>query len=400
MVDSRKYPEMAADLLVEMDLAAFRCRDDDAFELVSGRPRWIDRFTTGDDALAIASQVFERFAFLHDFLDTAHTFWSCGATGRIKSGWWTETDMAGAECHFEASALRRGDERILIIEQLGGDFHERRNLLQKARQARLDSDRMLRHESSEREIAQIRADELRGQLAHVGRVSAMGEMAASLAHELNQPLWAVINYVQASMNLLAVDADAKRVRDALTKAVEQAERAGGILAGLRQFIAEAAPQRNAESIRSLLNDVVNLLAPDLSQAAVDIEIEVPTDLPDVLVDGVQIQQVVFNLVRNAIEAMPADGAEARRVHIHASQRDRDRLIVSVTDTGVGCDGDTIDRLFDAFYTTKDNGMGMGLAIARTIVEAHDGELVAACTDTGGMSIRFDLPIADTSETPL
>ena len=245
----------------------------------------------------------------------------------------------------------------------------------------------------------MRADELRGHLAHVGRVSAMGEMAATLAHELNQPLWAVINYVQASMNLLAADADAQRVRDALTKAVEQAERAGGILAGLRQFIAEAAPQRAAESIRALVHEVANLLAPDLVQAAVEIEIRVPEELPRVQVDGVQIQQVVFNLVRNAIEAMPDDLQDTRRISIHARRLESDRLDVSVTDTGAGCDSDTIDRLFDAFYTTKDDGMGMGLAIARTIVEAHDGELVATCTETGGMSIRFDLPIADTSETP-
>lgn len=398
MVDSRSQAEIAATLLVEMDLAAFRCRDDDTFEFIGESPRWVGRFVHTGDALSAASQIIERFAFLRDFLQTAHTFWSCHPSGRIKSGWWTETDNAGAECHFEASALLHGDQRVLIVEQLGGDFHERRDLLQKARQARLDSDRLLEHETTERERAQSRADELRAQLAHVGRVGAMGEMAASLAHELNQPLWAVINYVQASMNLLASGADAERIRAALTKAVEQAERAGGILAGLRQFIAEAAPQREAASIRDLAVDVINLLAPDLTQADVRVDLDIADGLPLVIVDGVQVQQVVFNLVRNAIEAMPSDADPAdHRIAVHAHAKGRGRVVVAISDTGSGCDDETMQRLCDPFFSTKDGGMGMGLAIARTIVEAHDGALTAHRSDPRGLTLRFDLPVADPSE---
>jgi len=242
---------------------------------------------------------------------------------------------------------------------------------------------------TERQQAERRLHELQDGLLHVSRVRSMGQMAAALAHELNQPLTATANYVRAALRLLASpEPNLDRVRQAMNHAVEQTLRSGEIIRRLRAFVSRGEVARQSESIAKLIEEASALALVGAKERGVKVLISMDPDLPDASVDRVQIQQVLLNLIRNAVESM--EGREARELTVAAARHD-DHVLVSVIDTGNGIPAEIHARLFQPFVTTKPEGMGIGLSVCRTIIEAHGGSLWMEPNPAGGSAFRFTVP---------
>jgi two-component system sensor kinase FixL len=241
--------------------------------------------------------------------------------------------------------------------------------------------------------SQARLQELHSELLHVSRLSAMGEMASALAHELNQPLAAISNYMKGSRRLLAAGpvANASKIETALDKAAEQAIRAGQIIRRLRDFVARGESERSVESISRMVEESSALGLIGARERGVSLRFEFDPSNDLVLADRVQIQQVLVNLFRNATEAM-AEAAK-REIIVSNARVVGDLIEIVVSDTGAGLTETVLSNLFQPFYTTKNTGMGVGLSISRSIVEAHGGRMRAARNEAGGATFRFTLPAA-------
>lgn len=243
------------------------------------------------------------------------------------------------------------------------------------------------------EETEARLQSLQSELVHVSRLSAMGTMASTLAHELNQPLAAVTNYVEASRDLSESDGAEERalLRRSLDQAVAQAIRAGDIVRRLREFVTRGDMDKSVEEVATLVNEAAALGFAGAPESGVRYTFAAPKGLGPVLADRIQIQQVLINLMRNAVEALAANGGGV--VSITASQTD-DSVHLVVADDGPGVDPKIAGQLFGAFHTTKREGMGLGLSICRTIVEAHGGRIWAVPRDGGGTEFHFTLPRAE------
>jgi two-component system sensor kinase FixL len=242
---------------------------------------------------------------------------------------------------------------------------------------------------TERQANERRLHELQDGLLHVSRVRSLGEMAAALAHELNQPLTATANYVRAALRLLVMpEPPLDRVRHAMNSAVEQTRRSGEIIRRLRAFVARGDVSREPQNVATLIEEASALALVGAKELGIKVLINLDSDLPEVLADRVQIQQVLLNLIRNAVQAM--DGSQVRELTIAASVRD-ENVLVSVTDTGSGVPPVIAGSLFQPFITTKSDGMGIGLSVSRAIVEAHGGRLWTEPNPGGGSVFRFTLP---------
>jgi len=242
---------------------------------------------------------------------------------------------------------------------------------------------------TERQTAETRLQELQSELVHISRLTAMGEMASTLAHELNQPLSAITNFMKGSKRLLADQTDdtSVMVREAVEKSAEQALRAGEIIRRLRDFVARGEGERRIESLAKIAEEASALALVGAKDQGVRTRFDFDHRKDMVLVDKVQVQQVLLNLIRNAIEAM-RDSA-IRNLTISAVTQG-DMITVSVGDTGSGIGPDIAKQLFQPFVTTKRDGMGVGLSICRTIVEAHGGRIWADPNPDGGTIFRFTL----------
>jgi two-component system sensor kinase FixL len=250
------------------------------------------------------------------------------------------------------------------------------------------------HDISKRQSTERRLQELQSELLHVTRLSTMGHIASALAHEINQPLTAIMNYVQAGKHLLT-DGDADwrvKTRDVMSKAAAQAERAGGIIRNLRSFLKKREPEITRESANRLVAEANALALAGASDAGVRTVLDLAPGLPDVAVDRLQIQQVVINLVRNAIDAMAA--SPRRELSIRTRPAPDGGVEVAVIDSGTGLALEVEGRLFEPFVTTKADGMGVGLSICRTIVEVHGGRLWHEANPGGGAVFAFTLPAAN------
>lgn len=246
---------------------------------------------------------------------------------------------------------------------------------------------------TEHQQTQARLQELQSELVHVSRLSAMGEMASALAHELNQPLAAISNYMKGSRRLLAASSDPNRskIEGALDRAAEQALRAGQIIRRLRDFVSRGESDKRVESLSKLIEEAGALGLSGAREQGVQLRFNLNRDHDLVLVDRVQIQQVLVNLFRNALEAM----AQSSQRELIASNLpvDDDMIEISVSDTGSGFHEDVKQNLFQTFFTTKETGMGVGLSISRSIIEAHGGKMWAETNASGGATFRFTLPAA-------
>ncbi|MBE7218429.1 MAG: PAS domain-containing sensor histidine kinase, partial [Caulobacteraceae bacterium] len=235
-----------------------------------------------------------------------------------------------------------------------------------------------------------RIQELQDELIHMDRLTALGEMGAALAHELNQPLSAAANYLAAGRRMLEkLQGEGREaVVDALDEAGEEVLRAGAVLRRLRSFIARGGPEQREVAVRELVMEAALLSRLPVREARAELKVDIEPGVGSCRVDRVQIQQVILNLVRNAAEAM--DESEVRTVRIRAA-RSGDEVMIAVRDSGPGVPRHTAARLFEPFNTSKLDGMGVGLAISRNIIEAHGGRIWLAPDSPEGADFRFTLP---------
>jgi two-component system sensor kinase FixL len=246
-----------------------------------------------------------------------------------------------------------------------------------------------------RRTAEVRFREHQAELAHVSRVSLAGEMAAGIAHELSQPLTAVTAYARGCLRLLAESVSEPAVlQEGIQEVVQQAERAGDVLDRLREFVRGGEYRRAATEVEILIDAVMGLTRMEAMQRGVEIEKRTDPNLPAVLTDRVQIEQVLVNLLRNAMDAMDAADCPRRLIVISAQRNSGHAVEISVTDSGPGVAAEVTDTIFEPFVTTKSNGMGMGLSISRSIVDSHGGRLRMAHDVPSGAMFIFDLPTAE------
>jgi two-component system sensor kinase FixL len=243
---------------------------------------------------------------------------------------------------------------------------------------------------TERQETEARLQELQSELVHISRLTAMGEMASTLAHELNQPLSAIANYLKGSRRLIDANVEDMpgKVRDAIDKAGEQALRAGQIIRRLRDFVARGESERGVENLVKLIEEAGALAMVGAKERDVRVRFNFDPRVELVLADKVQIQQVILNLIRNAIEAM--EHSERRELVVSTEQEDGGMVVVSVADTGPGIAPEIASQLFQPFITTKRTGMGVGLSISRTIIEAHGGRIWVEQRPGGGAVFHFTM----------
>lgn len=245
---------------------------------------------------------------------------------------------------------------------------------------------------TERQRLRQEADAHREELARLARLVTLNELATGLAHELSQPLTAITSYMQESLRRLrAGSIVTASTRGAMEQVLTQTQRAADIIRHLRNFAGKHTPAQTQIDINHLVRRAVGLIAPAARKSAVAVRLDLAEDLPRVCVDGLQIEQVILNLVQNAIDAMPASGRAKRDVTIRTSVLTDQYLAVTVSDLGTGLEPEDRARIFEPFYTTKHKGMGMGLAICRTIIEAHGGTLSVTANRPRGSSFCFTLP---------
>jgi two-component system sensor kinase FixL len=248
-----------------------------------------------------------------------------------------------------------------------------------------------------RRKAEARAREHQAELAHVSRVSLAGEMAAGLAHELSQPLTAVNAFARGCLRLLVgAPPEPVLLREGLAEVVQQAERAGDVLDRLREFVRGGGYRPVLTKIELLVDAAVSLTRMDATQQQVEITAQIDPGLPAVLADRIQIEQVLLNLLRNAMDAMEEASTEQRSVVVSARRKGRHAVEITVADSGPGVATEITDRIFEPFVTTKALGMGMGLSISHSIVESHGGSLRLGRNGPSGAVLLFDLPTAEAS----
>ncbi len=250
------------------------------------------------------------------------------------------------------------------------------------------------HDLTERRQADKRLRDLQTELAHVGRLSEMGTLASSLAHELNQPLTAIASYCQGAADLLEGELSPERVemaKEAMRDTAEQALRAGQIVRRMRDFLSHGETEHYVESLSRIITEANALALVGSREHGIDVQLNLDPATDAVFVDRIQIQQVLFNLIRNAIEAMI--GSPTRSLTISTEGGD-DMTTVCIEDTGSGISETLAPQLFQPFITSKQNGMGIGLSICRTIIEAHGGRIWFEPRGDGGTIFRFTLPTAE------
>jgi C4-dicarboxylate-specific signal transduction histidine kinase len=254
----------------------------------------------------------------------------------------------------------------------------------------MDIEDRRRAEEARERLRQIEAD-----LAHFNRVSMMGELAASIAHEVNQPLTGIVSNGDACLRWLAADTpNVEEVREAVRDIVRDGKRAGEVIARIRAVTKRATMPSEKVDLNEAIGEVLALIGDEAKRKGATIRTHFADDLSPVSGDRVQLQQVVLNLVMNGIEAMSSVDERARELVITTRNIDTDQVVVSVEDSGVGLDPNTLSKIFEPFYTTKPAGMGMGLSISRSIVEHHGGRLWATAHNGPGTALQFSLPCED------
>jgi C4-dicarboxylate-specific signal transduction histidine kinase len=266
-----------------------------------------------------------------------------------------------------------------------------------------------------RKQAEETASKAQTELAHVARVTTLGEMTASIAHEINQPLAAVVTNANAGLRWLAGDSpNLAETREAIRRIIRDGNRAGEIIGRIRALAKKAPPKKDWLDLNETIDEVVAMARSEVQRNRVSLQTKLANDLPLIFGDKIQLQQVILNLLMNAIEAMSGVGEGPRELWVSAekfteikgeskAERYEDRasaepewthVLITVRDSGPGLDPQRLNRLFDAFYTTKPQGLGMGLTISRSIIEAHGGRLWAKANAPRGAVFQFTLPIRD------
>jgi len=245
---------------------------------------------------------------------------------------------------------------------------------------------------TERKRAEEALRDVQMELTHANRVTSIGQLTASVAHEVSQPIAAAVTNAQAALRWLgAQPPDLEEVRQALGRIIKNGGRAGDVIGRIRALIKKAPPRRDRFDLNEAILDVIALTRSEVLKHGVSLKTQLPTGLPAVDGDRIQLQQVILNLILNAVEAMGGIDEGARELQISTETDAAGGVLVAVRDTGPGLDPTSVDRLFEAFYTTKPGGMGMGLSICRSIIEAHGGRLWACANEPWGAVFQFTLP---------
>lgn len=302
---------------------------------------------------------------------------------------------------YIARYLRTGEKRIIGIGRTVVGLRKNGSTFPMelaVGEARLGAQRLFTgfvRDLTERQEAERRVHELQAELLQVSRLSVMGEMASGLAHELNQPLTAIMNYVQACRRLLERDdgISPERVRELMDKAVSQASRGGQIINRLRRFMAAGETERAREDVNRVVEEASALALVGAHDKGIAVHAQLASGLPAVLIDKVQIHQVIINLIRNAIDALAKTSGQ-RKIVLQTQSADPGEVEIIVADTGPGLAHEVKSRLFQPFVTTKADGMGIGLSICRTIVDGHGGRIWASDPPNGGTAFHFTLPVAE------
>jgi two-component system sensor kinase FixL len=317
-----------------------------------------------------------------------------------------KTDADFNQNKGEVDFFRRADHEVIdtlreqfIAEETITDAHGKLRWLQTVKRPIVESDGtatqvlgastdITQRKETERELREQRAE-----LAHVARISTMGELAASLAHELNQPLTAILSNAQAALRFMSAKAvDLDEIREILQDIVKDNSRAGEVIRRMRALVKKEDLEFAPLDLANVVRDVVVLVNSDAILQNIKVELELGEHLPLVRGDRVQLQQVVLNLLLNAFDAMKDSPANDREVRVRAERWDQNLIQVAVIDRGTGLTGDKLDKIFKPFYTTKGDGLGMGLSICRSIIEAHGGRLWAQNNGQRGATFYFTVGV--------
>jgi len=297
--------------------------------------------------------------------------------------------------HSELTGGRLGrytDETIEVFSataQRWFEVHHRTLIWTDARRVRLQVARDITERRTHEEASRVQ----QAKVQLTSRLTTMGEMASSLAHELNQPLTAISNYNMGAVAMLrSGKASHEEILAIMAKAAQQAERAGKIIHRIRDFVKRSGPQRQPVPVARLMDNAITFAEIDARRRRIEIALELPRDIPMVMADPILIEQVLLNLVKNGVEAM--ENSDYRTLHVRASARGN-TVEIAVIDRGHGLEDP--ERLFEPFYSTKSEGLGMGLNICRTIIESHHGRLWVSANPEGGTIFRFTLPGIATPE---
>jgi len=250
---------------------------------------------------------------------------------------------------------------------------------------------------SELIASERRFREAQMELAHASRVVTMGQLTASIAHEVNQPLAALITNAETAMRWLTrKPRNFDKAKPLIERVISDGRRAADVVSRIRNFSKKAPMRKERLEVNEAILDVMALTRAALSDNGVSAQMQLAKDLPPIMGDKVQLQQVILNLIMNAIEAMSEGGTDSRDLSISTSMTERDDLVVAVRDSGPGLPPANLERVFEPFYTTKSTGLGMGLSICRSIVEAHGGQLWPTQNEPHGAMFCMTLPIRDRS----
>jgi signal transduction histidine kinase len=249
---------------------------------------------------------------------------------------------------------------------------------------------------TQRKKADEQLRQTRTGLEHAARLITAGEMAAGLAHELNQPLCAIVNYANAASRLIKTKGiEQDRLITVLNDVATQADRASEIIRRLRRLVKKRQPKQSSVNINEIVEEVIKLEHAEALEQGIEVLTELAENIQSVMADDIQIQQVILNLMRNGFEAMSQTPPENRRLTIRTSAVDRDKIEVAVCDNGKGISEDTAERIFDSFFSTRDEGLGVGLSLSRSIIESHGGKIWAEPNADCGAILRFTLPVKGT-----
>lgn len=305
-----------------------------------------------------------------------------------------EMKLIGTILPFEKEYVRKDGTRVPVLVG-GAMFEESRHGVGFA----LDLTERNRAEAEARENERRYRDALM-EFAHAHRITTMGQLAASIAHEVNQPITATVTNAEAGLSWLgAQPPNLEQVRQSLEGIVNDGLRAGDVIGRIRALVRKEPQQRVALDINTVVVEVIALTRIEIARNRVMVRAQLAEALPPIQADRVQLQQVILNLIMNAVEAMSGMRDGERQLSISTTRHASDSLSVSVRDSGPGLDAKTMDRMFDAFFTTKSKGMGMGLAICHSIIETHGGRLCAGANEPRGAIFQFTLPLAPGDTVP-
>ena len=347
--------------------------------------------------------------FVRDMNDVI-TFWNRGAEERYG---WSREDAIGQVSHdivrtgFPAPLPEINAELMRTGRWEGELLHTRRDghvvtvasrwALQRDEQGKPVAVLETNNDITERKRAEEALQKVQTELAHATRVMTLGELTASIAHEVNQPLAAIVTNGNACLRWLGgAQPNFVEARQAVERIIKDSYRASEVIARVRNLVKKAPPRNYPVDLNEVIREVLALAQSQARRNLVFVKQELANNLPFVLGDRVQLQQVILNLVINGIEAIAKSRDGERELAVRSSRDESDNLIVAVRDTGAGIEPENAERLFDAFFTTKPDGMGMGLAISRTIIESHGGRLWATSNSPKGAVFQFQLPRASES----